>query len=134
MKPPILLAAVLAVSAAAAGASPKVKTTVGKDGVLRLPAAVVKKLGVKPGSDGLVCVQFPVSVLEPPKVLPPLNPKLAEPQDPPKVWLPLKDDGSLALVKTRLIPGNEYVPGAPGTVYFVRGEKGRLVLETPAKK
>jgi hypothetical protein len=142
----ILAAALLLFSALGPGAAPApLRLAVDRKGFLRVPAASLHRMGIKAAANGLVCIQFPFSVLAAPKPPPSRhgasrhgssNPGVERsvPADPPRVWAPLARDGSLALGKTRLIPGSEYVPGAPGTVYFASGQKGRLVLHKPAHK
>lgn len=117
--------------AASVGASP-FRVTVDKKGAIRIPAAVLRKFRIKEAENGMIAIQFPVSVLDKPR-----NPPGAEHHPtmapvPPSVWMTLRADGSLYLPRTKLVPGREFVPGAPGKVYLATGEKGRLVLKDPA--
>ncbi len=130
----ITAAALAAGSTAAAPPAASRRLVVDRGGVLRLPAPAVRQMGVRPAENGLVCVQFPVSVLRKTQAGRDEHghPQVVE-QRPPKVWTPLRKDGSLALGVTRLLPGPEKVPGPPGTAYLARVEKGVLVLSKPAR-
>lgn len=130
-----------------AAASPAIRTVVDTKGRLRLSPAQMRVLRPKVASNGLVCLEFPLSVLR--KPLP--QPKAAKPPGAsrtpgeeghnhsipdfaPRVWITAAADGSLTLVNTRLIPGDERVPGAPGTVYLIRNQEGRLQVQKPGPK
>jgi hypothetical protein len=131
-----------------AAPTPTVRTVVDRKGKLRLSAAQMRALRPQVASNGLVCLEFPLSVLRK-RPQPPKSPKRVKPgaskarghhegdghnhgynvQDfPPRVWITAAADGSLTLSKTRLIPGDETVPGAPGTVYIIKNQSGRLLV------
>jgi hypothetical protein len=95
---------------------------------IRLGALQLKALGIRPAANGMVAVEFPVSVLNPIPARIPGVPQRNQPQDPPRVWTTLRADGSLLLVRTRLVPGNEEVPGPPGTRYQVSVKDGVILL------
>ncbi len=119
-----------------------------RKGVLRLSKATLRSLGV--GSrDGMVAVQFPIPAQPIAKVKP--TPKAARKpavavaeahthgpecghaqyRAAPKLFVPLRPDGSLE-VRRQKLPGEKVsLPGAPGTVYVATAMKGRLVLKKP---
>jgi hypothetical protein len=129
---PALIVTCAAAAAPGLGASRSAtaRLAVDRKGILHVPRATLRKLNVKPASDGTVCVEFPVSMRARPA-----DPKdhSFDPNLAPQVWVPLRRDGGLEVRKTRLIPDNTYVPGRPGTAFLARGEQGRLVLRKPGK-
>jgi hypothetical protein len=117
----------------AAFAAAPVRVTVDQKGALRVPAATLKRLGVKMERNGMVCVQFPTPVrkLQGTKIKGPHGEHThgAVPQQPPRLWTPLRKDGSLFVPRQRMVPNDNYVPGPAGTVYVALVEQGRLVLK-----
>jgi hypothetical protein len=126
-----LLTCLLLAAAAPLGAAPGFAVKVDSKGVLYVSAATLKKLGLKKAEDGTIPVQFPRDLLPAPKVLPPRAPERPAPDDRIVMWAPLRRDGSLRVVKTRLPGGRGSLPGAPGTHYIATSKEGRLVLLRP---
>jgi hypothetical protein len=117
-----------------AWAAPAPRVTVNAQGVLQLSPALVRSLKLRRASNGLVCVQFPARGVaahdhshEPAKGAPQLSTKML-PEAAPRVWVPLRSDGSVRLPRTPLGSGDGTVPGPAGTVYQVAVEGGRAVL------
>lgn len=136
-------------AAGPAAAARSVHVTVDRKGVLRLSRTTLRSLGV--GSrDGMVAVQFPIPPLSVPKAKPAPKPRPkpavsaaaevhthgpecghAQYRAAPKLFVPLRPDGSLE-VRRQKVPGGKIVlPGPPGTRYVATAMKGRLVLKKP---
>ena len=126
--------------------SPTIRVVVDAKGRLRLTSAQMRALRPAVASNGLVCLEFPISILRKPPE-PPKPPKSAGSKpggaeghehsfqdNPPRVFITAAADGSLTLWDTPLIPGDERVPGAPGTVYLIHNKGGRLLVRKPGQK
>jgi hypothetical protein len=127
-----LLISLLALSIApTAWSAAPLRVMVDRRGTLRFPAAVLKALGLKPDSSGNIAIEFPDLQR---KKLTSMRGHAPDstPERAPKVWIPVGRDGSLKLLRTKLVPANEYVPAKPGTVYTVTAKEGRLVLRLAA--
>jgi hypothetical protein len=110
-------------------AAPSTTVKVTADQRLVIPAATVKKLGLKQKRGQLICIQFPKASLPPGHRLDDGHGHAA-PADvrPPKVYLGLRNDGALVVPRMRALTSTGFIPGKPGTVYRGVVQKGVLVL------
>jgi hypothetical protein len=97
-------------------------------GNLTVPAALVRSARLKKAENGTYCIEFPAVPL------PPHAPPDEPVPRPPRVWVPARRDGSLLVVRFRVMPQDRLVPEAPGVVYEARGVDGRLVLKKVAPR
>ena len=123
----ISLAALMLGTAVHARPSTTVKVTA--DQRLVIPAAAMKKLGLKQKRGQLICIQFP-KVSLPPGHRVDDGHGHAAPADrrPPKVYLALRTDGALVVPRMRALTSTGFIPGKPGTVYRGTVQEGVLVL------
>lgn len=123
----VLSAIAAAVLTAPAGAAPAVRVKVDEKGVLRIPAATLKKLGVKPDRDQSVMVEFPRPPQPTPRVPVPLAPKQPEIRQPLRILVPV-DRGMVRVPRTR-VDAQIYVPGPPGQEYRATGSGNVVILK-----
>jgi hypothetical protein len=126
--------------ASGVAAAPATTLTVSKHGVLTIPPATVRSLGIRPKRGQLVCVQFP----KPPLSAAP-RPKGGakdghghdhdhdhlsggDPTRSPKVYSGLGNDGGLLIRKVPARTATGPIPGKPGTKYRAVYKDGILVL------
>lgn len=134
-----IIAGLVGLLTTGAAAAPATTLTVSKGGVLAIPPATVRALGIKQKRGQLVCVQFPKPPLS---ALP--KPKVAgkgehgghdheHAPDPrsirsPKIYTGLANDGGLRIQKVQAYTATGPIPGKPGTKYRAVYQKGILVL------
>jgi hypothetical protein len=125
----VLAATILPLPAAPAASGARL--TVDAKGELRASAAVLRTLGVKPGRDRRVWMQFPAGPVPAPKSAGAPggheHPMRTE-AIPPKFWLNVRGDGSIAIRRMRVPGTRRFVPGPPGTAYTATGQGDRLIL------
>lgn len=117
----------LAPPATAAGRT--ITVTVDKKGSIRIPAATLKQLGVKPDRSGSLWIQFPMPAAEVPKLRPPQSARSFPATLPARVLVNV-DKGQVVFARTR-VGAKSHVPGAPGTRYLASGSGNELILRTP---
>jgi hypothetical protein len=108
-------------------AAPSARVRVDAKGSLRIPAATIKKLGVKPDRGGNIWVQFPAPPLPSASATIPKKPVKGVPATAPRILVPI-DKGAALVPQTRLGHGVS-VPGPAGTVYVASGSASVLVLK-----
>jgi hypothetical protein len=118
---------------APAAPAPKPKSarvTVDRKGVLRIPVATLRQLGVKPDREGSVWVEFPTPPTPKRKVRSPLSPNPPQQSRVPIRVLTPVDKGLVTIGRTRIDTG-DHIPGAPGTVYLATGAANTVMLKKP---
>ncbi len=123
-----ILSGVTTVRGAAAAPAPIKVDSVGR---LVIPASIVRPLRPRVGPDGILCVEFPpIPGFKPGYVKDPER-ATHNPATPPRAWVTLRADGSVAIARRRMHAYKTYIPGPPGTPYVVSARDGRLVLKIP---